>query len=110
MNALTLLLVFGIAAYHSPVQAGLWDRLFGPDNFWECLLDTMPGTLTYGGAMEKRLQCERRFPDKTAYRPGLGITGPKDLAQCQQKFLPGTKDPLARHSIRQACFRLFPPD
>lgn len=110
MNALTILVVLAAATVHSPAQAGMWERLFGPDNFWECLLETMPGTLTYGGAMEKRLQCSKQFPDKTAYRLGLGITGPKNLTQCQQKYLPGTKDPLARQSIRQACFRLFPPD
>ncbi len=111
MNALTMLAVLLIATVYSPVQAGMWERLFGPDNYWECLLETMPGTLTYGGAMEKRMQCGKQFPDKNSYRLGLGVLGPKSLTRCQQKYLTAdTKDPLARQSIRQACYRLFPPD
>lgn len=104
-HLLTALFLTGMAL---PVQAGLWDTLFGPDNYWECLLEEMPGTLTYGGSMEKLAQCRTRFPNPSDYRPGVDIFGPRDYQGCLEKYLQRTRDPLARHSIQNACFRLFP--
>ncbi|BCX82539.1 hypothetical protein MIT9_P2125 [Methylomarinovum caldicuralii] len=110
MTTLRFLLALTAALSLNVAQAGLWGRLFGPDNYWECLLDEMPGTLTYGGSMEKLAQCKKRFPDPTAYKPGKGLLGPKDFQGCLAKYLETTKEALARHSIQNACFRLFPPN
>ena len=110
MTTLQLLLALTAALNLNTAQAGLLDRLFGPDNYWECLLDEMPGTLTYGGSMEKLTQCKKRFPDPTRYRLGKGLLGPKSFQGCMARYMKTTKDPLARHSIQNACFRLFPPN
>ncbi|BCX89046.1 hypothetical protein MIN45_P1416 [Methylomarinovum tepidoasis] len=110
MTTLRSILALTAALSLNVAQAGLWDRLFGPDNYWECLLDEMPDTLTYGGAMEKITQCKKRFPDPTRYRLGKGLLGPKNFSGCLARYLKTTKEPLARHSIQNACFRLFPPN
>jgi len=94
----------------SGALAGWWEQLTGPDNYWECLLKEMPGTFTYGGALEKLTDCRQRFPDKTDYRSGNGLFGPRNYQDCVGEALANTKDPLARRSIRNACYHLFPPD
>ncbi|HHJ40341.1 MAG: hypothetical protein AXA67_05670 [Methylothermaceae bacteria B42] len=90
-------------------QAGITDALFGPDNYWECLLDSMPGTMTYGGSMENIARCEKKFPDKSAYKTKNAVFGPKNYGQCLQKYASQTQEPLARQSILNACYRLYPP-
>ncbi len=95
--------------YWANVQAGFVEALFGPDNYWECLLDTMPGTKTYGGSMENIVQCEKKFPNRAAYQINDSILGPKNYAQCLQKYASQTREPLARQSILDACYRLYPP-
>ncbi len=99
-------LVFVIAV--SPAQAGLLDWLFGPDNYWECILDKMPGTLTYGGSMEVIAQCTKAFPDKTRYTLPRGLFKPKNLDDCWGKYNQDTHESLARQSIYQACYFLYP--
>lgn len=92
------------------IQAGVWDELFGPDNYWECLLEKMPETQTYGGSMEHLSQCASRFPDQNDYQTGGGWFGPDTLEECLQEYRTETNEALARLSIRKACFRLFPPN
>lgn len=90
-------------------QAGITDTLFGPDNYWECLLDTMPGTKTYGGSMENLAQCQEKFPNASDYQLENSILGPKNFHQCMEKYASQTQEPLARLSIQKACYRLYPP-
>ncbi len=103
---LPLVLSIGVSTVH----AGPLSWLLGPDNYWECILDNMPGTLTYGGSMEVIAKCSQEFPDKTQYelaRPW--IFKPKNFDECLEKYREGNKEPLAQQTIFQACYFLYPP-
>lgn len=110
MKAILIALAALLAITTNPVRAGILDWLFGPDNYWECILDRMPGTLTYGGSMEVITRCTQEFPDKTAYQlPRRSIFKPKDFGQCLKKYWKSEREPLAQQSIYQACYFLYPP-
>ncbi len=104
------LLFLALALGVSTTHAGPLSWLLGPDNYWECILETMPGTLTYGGSMEVIAKCSQQFPDKTKYelaRPWL--FKPKNHQDCLNTYMQGTNDPLAKQTIHQACYYLYPP-
>ncbi len=105
------ILLLSLLPLGSPTaHAGPLSWLLGPDNYWECILDNMPGTLTYGGSMEVVAQCGRQFPDKTRYEPARPwIFKPKNFSGCLEKYREGNQEPLARQTIYQACYFLYPP-
>ena len=87
-----------------------------PDNFWECLLERLPGS-SYSYNTRAIIQaCRIEFPydgpiekQETYF---FGLLDNDTVADCVQKHLSKTDTPdrLAQRAIQQACLTLFPKE
>ena len=83
---------------------------FSPDNYWECILDTMPEIHSDTVAKEAVAVCKDRFPfheriftDKK--HPWFGV---KTAKQCVLKHGKTIKSEIAARNIQAACYKLYP--
>ena len=84
----------------------------GPDNFWECILDKMPG-VRFTVEYNKRLrECQKEFPDNEPIekdtRGEFRIFGDDTVKECVAKNTVGTPSRRAKYAIRRACLATKP--
>ncbi len=85
-------------------------RFFGPANYWECILELMPGTQNDIVAGNLASQCSKKFPDARALSAkekvgGLISVPTKD--DCLVKHGKNTPSLLAAKMIYGACAQLY---
>ena len=83
---------------------------FGPSNYWECLLDSMPGTKNDIVGTNLIIQCNKKFPNPSLIAEkdkvgGLFKSPTKD--DCIMKYAKDTTSPIAARSIYSACYQLY---
>lgn len=87
--------------------------IFGPDNFWECILDEMPGTATNAAANEIIRECGKKFPDRVPLatkKTGFWGIGDLSAEECTFKYGKETKSRRALNFIRRACRKIYPTE
>lgn len=82
---------------------------FGPDNYWECLLDNMREVQSDIIAEEVIKNCKSTFPfHKRVFvekkRPWFGV---KTASQCVLKYGKNTPSEIAARHIQAACYKLY---
>lgn len=91
------------------VHAGV----FGPSNYWECVLDKVPSAQNDVVAYTLAGTCNKQFPEKVAVsgRDKVGglFTVPK-ASDCVVKYGQQTRSLLAARLIAAACQQVYWPD
>lgn len=83
---------------------------FGPSNYWECILDTVPGTQNDVVGANLIVQCAKKFPKQSLVAEkdkvgGLFSVPTKD--DCLMKYAKNTPSSLAAKAIYAACYQLY---
>jgi len=83
---------------------------FGPSNYWECILDSLPGAQNDIVGTNLIIQCNKKFPNPRLIAEkdkvgGLISVPTKD--DCIMKYAKDTTSPLAAKSIYAACYQLY---
>ena len=94
-----LVLLFPISAF-----AGL----FGPSNYWECILEEMQGVKNDPAAIEIIRKCRNEFPITAEVKKKSPIIGIKTAGECVIEYAKDVSSPLGAKYIRAACYRLYP--
>ena len=86
--------------------------MFGPSNYWECILDEMPGVKNDTVAIAIVRKCQKKFPS-TANRTietkkKSLLFGPKTFNECVIKYAENVTSPTGSTVIRRACYVLYP--
>lgn len=102
---LTLLIVsFYIS---SNVHAGI----FGDCNYYECILDEMPGVKNDFVARQIIANCSSKCPDSTTKKKTrLGFSGKMTASKCFLKYAKDTNSELGARIIRYSCYSLYQSD
>ena len=97
---LTIVLVFFL-----PIST--FPGVFGASNFWECILDEMPGVRNDITAIEVRRKCIKKFPNTTEVKKKSPIFGVKTASECVLKYGKDVSSPKGAKLVRAACYRLY---
>jgi hypothetical protein len=90
----------------APVMAGAaW---LGPANYWECILDGMPGAKNDLVATEIMRACAEDFPRDGEIEEKAPLFGIRTAGECALKYGEEVSSPVAAQQIRTACYRLYP--
>jgi len=91
--------------------------MFGPSNFWECILDEMPGAKNDAVAVAIIRKCAKKFPSTapgsestTEIKKKSPLLGPKTCNECIIKYAEDTTSPKGINFIRGACYKLYPKE
>lgn len=91
----------------APVMAGAaW---MGPANYWECILDAMPGAKNDLVAAEITRACAEGFPHDVEVEENASLFGIRTAGECVLEYGDEVSSPVAAQQIRTACYRLYPP-
>ncbi len=82
--------------------------MFGPSNFWECILDEMPGVKNDTVATAIVIKCRKKFPNTTEFEKKSSVFAPKTANECVIKYAENVSSPKAGGLIKGACYRLYP--
>lgn len=104
----TLLLVILLIAQNSVAMAG-W---FGPDNYWECLLDKMQQVQSDTIAEEVVGICKEQHPfhERIFVEKKRRWFGPKTANECTLKYGKRVQSEIGARYIQSACYKLYPDD
>ncbi len=83
--------------------------IFGSCNYYECILDKMPGTDNDVVANQIVFQCIQKCKDmgqKNKWR--IGLSGKVTAEKCFVKHAKSTRSEQAAIVIRTACYMLYP--
>lgn len=100
---------FGIFAALCVVSSVAYAGMFGPSNYWDCVLDEVPGSQNDAAARAVIRKCGSLFPDpeeKVEKKSG-GIFG-TTAEDCILERGKNTSGNLAPRLLANACFKLFP--
>lgn len=82
--------------------------LFGPSNYWECILEEMPGVKNDPSAIEVIRKCRKEFPTTSEVEKKSPIIGIKTSGECVLEYAKDVSSPRGAKLIRAACYRLYP--
>jgi len=82
--------------------------LFGPSNYWECILEEMPGVKNDIAAIEVIRKCRKEFPTTAKVKKKSPIIGIKTAGECVLEYAKDVSSPGGAKWIRAACYRLYP--
>lgn len=85
-------------------SAAAFPRLFGPSNYWECILDEMPGIKNDPAAIEVIRQCRKEFPNSSNVEKKISLFGTKTAGEYGSDI----SNPRGAKMVRAACYRLYP--
>lgn len=110
-----LALTLALALAHTTIKPAMAIELLdldGPDNFWECILDKVPGS-AYGVEFRLRVaECRQEFPYKERLEKKttffFGLFTNTTAAECVDKYTGSTPSRKARNAIAEACLKLYP--
>ncbi len=90
-----------------PVHAGLFDW-FAADNFYECILDDMPGEANPRRITEIYQDCKKQHPITEPVHKQRPFFGPHNISECLLRY--GSDYQQAGIIwIREACRQLYYP-
>ena len=81
--------------------------VFGASNFWECILDEMPGIKNDPAAIEVKKKCRKKFPNIVEVKKKSSIFGVKTAGECVLKYGKDISSPRGAKLVRTACYRLY---
>ena len=81
---------------------------FGPSNFWECILDEMPGVKNDPAAIEVLRKCRNEFPSNASVEKKSPIFGVKTAGECVIENGKDVSSNRGAKLIRAACYNLYP--
>ena len=108
-NILILASLIAIAALvaYSPKSAA---ALFGPENYWECILDQMPGSQNDIDALAVKKLCRQKFPDyswrKEVPKKASGLFT-DSATECLEEFASKTPSAEGQRELRAACIGMY---
>lgn len=82
--------------------------MFGPSNFWECILDEMPGVKNDTAAIEVQRKCYNKFPNTNEFEKKSPLFGVKTAGDCVLEYAKDVSSPRGAELIKFACYRLYP--
>ena len=82
--------------------------IFGSSNFYECILDNMPGTENNQVAAKIYLKCQKEYPNKSNIKKKSSIFGIKTRSECILEYAKNTSNQLVAANISSACYKLYP--
>lgn len=100
---LTIVLIF-----FSPITTS--SGVFGPSNYWECILDRMPGVKNDSVAIEVIRKCRKKFPNSLEVEKKSPLFGVKTAGECVLKYGKDISSPRGVKLVRIACYRLYPKE
>jgi hypothetical protein len=84
--------------------------LFGPSNYWECILDRLPGTQNDILASQIQMNCLKDFPDTGPVigkdKVG-GLISVPHADDCTMKYEKNTASFFAAQMIYAACHQVY---
>lgn len=85
--------------------------IFGACNYYECILDEMPGVKNDIVARQIIANCASKCPDKsTKKKTRLGFSGRRTASKCFLKYAKDTTSEVGARVIRYSCYSLYPID
>jgi hypothetical protein len=85
------------------IQVFLFSGVFGPSNYWECLLDEMPGVKNDRVASAVMMICRKEHPGGVEVKK----IGNGTVSQCIAKYGKDVQGDRAVKAISYACNRLY---
>lgn len=82
--------------------------LFGPSNYWECILDEMPGVKNDLAAIEVIKKCRKKFPNSSNIEKKTSFFVTKTAGDCVLEYGSDVSSPRGAKLVRAACYRLYP--
>lgn len=104
MNKLHKALIVITLFLPSAVNSGL----FGPSNYYECILDEMPEVQSNHDADQISRMCRKDYPDRSDVEMKEPIFGVKTVSECVEEYGKDVLSDSATSFIRSACRRLYP--
>jgi len=85
---------------------------FGPDNYWECIIDSMQDVQSDTIAKEVVAFCkdEFSFHDRIFIEKKRPWFGPKTASACVLKYGKRVQTEIGARYIQSACYKLYPDD
>ena len=74
--------------------------LFGPSNYWECILEEMSGVKNDPAAFEVVRKCRKEFPTTAEVEKKSPIIGIKTAGECVLKYGKDVSSPHGAKLIR----------
>ncbi|WP_417914019.1 hypothetical protein [Candidatus Electronema sp. JM] len=91
-------------------KGGWFKGWFGPSNYFECILDKMPGVKNDTVASETMQICRKEFPNQSEVKKKSAIIGIKNSSECVLKYAKDETSPLSARLIKAACYKLYPKE
>jgi hypothetical protein len=82
--------------------------IFGSSNYWECILDEMPGVKNDPAAIEVIKNCKKEFPNSTVVEKKSSLFGTKTAGECVLEYAADVSSPRGATLVRAACYKLYP--
>jgi hypothetical protein len=80
-------------------------------NYYECILDEMPGVKNDIVAGQIMAKCKSKCTDKSREeKTRFGFSGRITASKCALTYVKDTKSEKGRHIIRRACYALYPKE
>jgi len=83
---------------------------FGPSNFWECIIDEIPGTKNDPAAKEIFKKCKKRFPVEEDVKKKSPLFGVKTVGECVMEYGKDIASPAGARFLFRACKKLYPEE
>ena len=90
----------------SPVSA--FAGILGPKNYYECILEKLPGVDMDRAAYQIDHACRDQFPGKEQPKKKKGWLKNTTVADCIEKNTKRTLSPVAINIISNACRSIYP--
>jgi hypothetical protein len=97
-----------ICSFLSPyVNAGI----FGECNYYECILDKMPGVENDVAAYQISRVCSSKCTDMSEKnKTSFGFSGKMTASKCAVKYAKKTQSEVGARIITRACYSLYPKE
>lgn len=81
---------------------------FGASNYWECILEEMPGVKNDSAAAEVIEKCREDFPNIAEVKKKSPLFGVKTAGDCLLEYGKNVASLRGRQQIQAACYKLYP--
>lgn len=106
MKEVKCLTVFFILLGSVSTSASVW----GPDNFWECILEELPGVKNDAAARELLLLCKKEYPNTYIVEKKAPVFGISTAGECVIEHAKDVTSRKGAMAIRSACYKIYPKE
>lgn len=82
--------------------------VFGASNYFECILEEMPGVKNDAAAMEIARKCAKKHSPITEVEYKSPIFGVKTAGECVLKYAKNISSPQGAARVKVSCYKLYP--